>query len=117
MVNGINWWFKKFYFRHLWDLLDETKADGSPKYETYTEIIPLMHCKWPSRSLPPSLPPSLSLSLNPSLSLRRFLPTRAAKPFVVGLSCPNLFFDSTSLPPRVQITIGSRAPFSGKLNA
>jgi delta24-sterol reductase len=61
MVNGINWWFKKFYFRHLWDLLDETKADGSPKYETYTEIIPLMHCKWPSRSLPPSLPLSLSL--------------------------------------------------------
>ena len=45
MVNGINWWFKKFYFRHLWDLLDETKSDGTPKYETYTEIIPLLHCK------------------------------------------------------------------------
>jgi delta24-sterol reductase len=36
MVNGINWWWKPFYFRHLEQLL----LDGHDEYE---EIIPLKH--------------------------------------------------------------------------
>lgn len=36
MVNGINWWFKPFYFRHLEDLL-------LAGHKTYDEIIPLKH--------------------------------------------------------------------------
>jgi len=36
MVNGVNYWFKPFYFRHLEDLL----VAG---HDTYDEIIPLKH--------------------------------------------------------------------------
>jgi len=36
MVNGINWWYKPFYFRHLEELL-------LAGHDTYDEIIPLKH--------------------------------------------------------------------------
>jgi len=36
LINGINWWWKPFYFRHLQTLLEQG-------HETYVEIIPLKH--------------------------------------------------------------------------